>query len=163
MIRALGAFVEDFLEAVQEAPDCRLRRTLDGRAVCTTALPAAAATANLGPLPEAPADIALAAGRYVVIGSFEELDNAVDWAGLNADFGAGIQRAPSFEPTMYRVLIGPLERTDGELMQAILDSVGVAESWQLSVCHGGVTPAAAPCQPLLADTKLAQGGLPLPF
>ncbi len=130
------------------SPECRMTRTLDGRAVCdnrpqrqdlviappaTTVMAEDTARAPTAAQPNT-TEPALLPGQYLVIGSFSRLENALYWANFNADFGTEVQRVSVREPAMYRVVVGPLAANVTLPMQAILSAVGVGNSWQLAVC-----------------------------
>ena len=132
-------------------PDCRVRRALDGRVICATnprvetAISTSASDDALDLLP----------GQYVVIGSFREHENAVRWARSNEEFATEIKPAPLTEPTMYRVVIGPLEQDTQAVMGDILRAVGVDESWRLSVCADSETMLDGHCTSLDDAPRLA--------
>ena len=153
---------------VASTPGCHLVHSLDGRTVChKRRRPAADRSMTAAqPVPRLPARQAITGtakhggGRYVVIGSFKQQTNAEQWARFNADFGTDIQVVESAEPKLYRVLVGPLENENSGLVQAILDSVGVAESWTLSICkNSGEALSDGHCEPALAPSKQLAGTL----
>lgn len=153
------------------ADNCRVRRALDGRVICTAEPQATRRTpvtptvsTNTNKQPKAapqtaapsqqPGSAFAASGSFIVIGSFREYRNAAQWAEFNSEFGTRIQHLP--ETDMHRVLVGPLEDFPAALMQSILARAGVNESWAFNNCIAlgdGQACAIDPQSPALAQLE----------
>jgi hypothetical protein len=148
-----------------EHANCRIVRALDGRAICATR-PAPANIRQIvsvaGTAEARPRDIAqaLAAGDYLVIGSFSKLENATRWARYNADFGTTVQPIAHHGATMYRVVVGPLEGANSALMRDILSVVGLDDSWQLAMYQGASELAIGQGPTIRAAHSLAHASAP---
>lgn len=122
---------------------CRMIRAIDGRAVCAPAPHQARAAAGIGFGSKPAADAGAASfarrphapGQYLVIGSFESRENAERWARYNDEFGTDVLPVQNHGQTIYRVLVGPLERGSAPMMQEILEAVGLGNSWPLAICN----------------------------
>jgi len=137
-------------------PACKVRRALDGRAICApnVALAKSADKPALKPIatPRVEHVDGLLPGEYLVIGSFNERQNAMNWASFNADFGTDVQPVPHLHSGMYRVVVGPLQSENTVPMREILAAVGAGNSWRLEVC--GPTSVTPQCESITA-AKLA--------
>ena len=72
-----------------------------------------------------------------MIGSFLHQANAERWAEANDEFGTAVVRVPGREP-LYRVVVGPLDPQDSAgLMDEILRSIGLGDSWEVALCADG--------------------------
>lgn len=117
--------------------DCPMVRALDGRAECASPARLEARRAAAPPPAPAPVESSTAPavrGDFVVIGSFLDRANAERWAEANDEFGTDIVHVPGSVP-LYRVVVGPLDPQDSAgLMDDILRSIGLGDSWEVALC-----------------------------
>lgn len=135
--------------------DCPMVRAIDGRAECVS--PARLAARRTAPASPTPAFAGsspepAAGGDFVVIGSFLDRANAERWAAANDEFGTDIVLVPGRKP-LYRVVVGPLDPQDSAgLMDDILRSIGLGDSWEVALCADA---RGAACEPRYAPAGAA--------
>ena len=96
-------------------------------------------------------------GQYLVIGSFNDRDNALRWAEFNAEFGTGIYVATDAARQWYRVVVGPLDEADSPaILREIFVAVGLTESWYMAICGDPAGPGGCPDLDSAHVTRVAE-------
>ena len=141
--------------------DCDLTRAIDGYVVCAPEVkttphgteparddralnvPLEAARLTAQSVPFEP--VRNQPGQYLVIGSFNDRDNALRWAEFNAEFGTEIYAARDAAHQWYRVVVGPLDEADSPtILREIFAAVGLTGSWRMAICGSSAVSGDCP-------------------
>jgi cell division protein FtsN len=104
-----------------------------------------AAVANVNPTLMVPVSVEDGTdnGIYLVIGSFRSNQRAIKLQARHTDMDTAIMQARISGKSLYRVLAGPIGKSDLTAARRTLSKGGVRHSWAVRLCKATLTPT--PC------------------
>ncbi len=75
----------------------------------------------------------LAAGTYLVLGTFEKKSNAHAFKQRYANFDATVFAVKSKGKKIFRIVIGPVKKSDKRIIQTFLRKAGLESAWEMHI------------------------------
>ena len=75
----------------------------------------------------------LAAGTYLVLGTFEKKSNAHAFKQRYARFDATVFAIKSKGKTVFRIVVGPVKKREKHIIQTFLRKTGLESAWEMHI------------------------------
>ena len=75
----------------------------------------------------------LAAGTYLVLGTFEKKSNAHAFMQRYAKFDATVFAVKSKGKKVFRIVIGPVKKREKQIIQSFLRKAGLESAWEMHI------------------------------